>query len=86
MKNIKQQIINIRKRWANEKQRELQQREADERDLWRRCRDALLQEKREFVLPCECDEFLTNVLEGRKPECPHYDGTGLFWWLAKQRF
>ena len=76
----------IRKRWADEKRREQEEREAEDRDTWARLKAALLQGAKPFLPPCECDGFLAAVLEDRKPECAHYDGSGLFWWLQKQGF
>ncbi len=80
------QIAALRKRWDDEKQRAREQQEADERDLWRRLRAALLQSERPFLSPCTCDEFLANTFEGRKPQCAHFDGVGLIHELSKQHF
>ncbi len=79
-------IVSIRQRWADEQERDRQRREDEERSLSERLRQALLCDKRRFLPPCDCDEFLANALEGRKPRCAHFDGTGLFWWLTKQGF
>jgi hypothetical protein len=82
----RESIACIRQRWANEKEQDRQRVEDAERMLRDRLRDALLCETRRFLPPCDCDEFLANALEDRAPRCRHYNGTGLFWWLAKQGF
>ncbi len=79
------QIAELRTRWTQAKQQEIAECEASEKELWERLRKALLS-GRKFLSPCECDVFLEAVLEGRKPQCSHYSGQGLFWWLQKQGF
>lgn len=82
--DTREQIAAIRSHWASERQQAQQAQEEQERRLWQTLRGALLSGKH-FTSPCECDTFLENVLEGRKPQCTHFDGTGLYWFLAKQR-
>lgn len=80
------QISEIRKRWAIEKQEEIEQREEDEISVRRRLRQALLQHDKPFVPPCTCDAFLAAALEGRKPACSHTNTLGMTSWLLNQGF
>jgi hypothetical protein len=36
--------------------------------------------------PCDCDEFLSNILEGRLATCSHYDGWELEHFLAQEGY
>ncbi len=89
--DTQQRIAQLRQQWkAQREQEERQRREREaeyDRELSARAKRAL---ENGWVpgpnTPCDCDQFLINILEGRSVRCPHYNGAYFYKFLEQAGF